>query len=33
VRIGRNTMFGQVSLTSAVDQRPVGMVSSAYAIG
>ena len=32
VRIGRNTMFGQVSLNSAVDQRPVGMVSSAYAI-
>jgi acyl-coenzyme A thioesterase PaaI-like protein len=32
VRIGRNTMFGQVSLNSAVDQRPVGMVSSAYSI-
>jgi uncharacterized protein (TIGR00369 family) len=32
VRIGRNTMFGQVSLTSAIDQRPVGMVSSAYSI-
>lgn len=32
VRIGRNTMFGRVSLSSAIDQRPVGMVSSAYAI-
>ena len=32
VRIGRNTMFGQVSLSSAIDQRPVGMVSSAYAM-
>ena len=32
VRIGRNTSFGQVSLTSAIDRRPVGMVSSAYAM-
>jgi len=32
VRIGRNTIFGRVSLSSAVDGRPVGMVSSAYAI-
>ena len=32
VRIGRNTMFGRVSLSSAVDRRPVGMVSSAYAM-
>ena len=32
VRIGRTTSFGRVSLTSAVDRRPVGMVSSAYAM-
>lgn len=32
VRIGRNTSFGRVLLSSAVDRRPVGMVSSAYAI-
>jgi acyl-coenzyme A thioesterase PaaI-like protein len=32
VRIGRNTMFGRVSLSSAIDLRPVGMVSSAYAM-
>ena len=32
VRIGRTTSFGRVSLSSAVDRRPVGMVSSAYAI-
>jgi uncharacterized protein (TIGR00369 family) len=32
VRIGRNTIFGRVSLSSAVDGRPVGMVSSAYVI-
>jgi acyl-coenzyme A thioesterase PaaI-like protein len=32
VRIGRNTIFGRVSLSSAVDARPVGMVSSAYAM-
>ncbi|MBX9844759.1 MAG: thioesterase [Xanthobacteraceae bacterium] len=32
VRIGRNTMFGRVSLSSAIDQRPCGMVSSAYAL-
>jgi len=32
VRIGRNTIFGRVSLSSAVDGRPVGMVSSAYAM-
>jgi len=30
VRIGRNTVFGRVSLSSAVDNRPVGMASSAY---
>jgi len=32
VRVGRNTVFGRVSLSSAVDHRPVGMVSSAHAI-
>jgi acyl-coenzyme A thioesterase PaaI-like protein len=32
VRIGRTTSFGRVSLSSAVDRRPVGMVSSAYAM-
>jgi len=32
VRIGRTTSFGRVSLTSAVDRRPVGMASSAYAM-
>jgi len=31
VRVGRTTSFGRVSLSSAVDRRPVGMVSSAYA--
>ena len=32
VRIGRTTSFGRVMLSSAVDKRPVGMVSSAYAM-
>ena len=32
VRIGRSTVFGRVSLSNAVDHRPVGMVSSAYAV-
>ena len=32
VRIGRTTSFGKVSLYSASDRRPVGMVSSAYAM-
>jgi acyl-coenzyme A thioesterase PaaI-like protein len=32
VRIGRTTSFGRVTLHSAVDRRPVGMVSSAYAM-
>jgi acyl-coenzyme A thioesterase PaaI-like protein len=32
VRIGRTTSFGRVTLSSAVDRRPVGMVSSAYAM-
>jgi acyl-coenzyme A thioesterase PaaI-like protein len=32
VRIGRTTTFGRVTLSSAIDRRPVGMVSSAYAM-
>jgi acyl-coenzyme A thioesterase PaaI-like protein len=32
VRIGRSHSFGRVMLSSAVDKRPVGMVSCAYAI-
>ena len=32
VRIGRTNCFGRVMLSSAADRRPVGMVSSAYAI-
>ena len=32
VRIGRTTSFGRVMLSSAADRRPVGMVSSAYAM-
>jgi uncharacterized protein (TIGR00369 family) len=32
VRVGRTTSFGKVSLFSASDRRPVGMVSSAYAL-
>ena len=32
VRIGRTTIFGRVLLSSATDKRPVGMVSSAYAM-
>ncbi len=32
VRIGRTTSFGRVLLSSAIDRRPVGMVSSAYAM-
>jgi acyl-coenzyme A thioesterase PaaI-like protein len=32
VRIGRTTSFGRVMLSSAIDKRPVGMVSSAYAM-
>ena len=32
VRIGRTTCFGRVMLASAADKRPVGMVSSAYAM-
>jgi acyl-coenzyme A thioesterase PaaI-like protein len=30
VRVGRNTNFGRVMLLGAADQRPVGMVASAY---
>jgi acyl-coenzyme A thioesterase PaaI-like protein len=32
LRIGRSTSFGRVTVVSAVDRRPVGMVSSAYAM-
>ena len=32
VRIGRTNCFGRVTLSSAADKRPVGMVSSAYAM-
>lgn len=32
VRIGRAASFGRVTLSSAIDRRPVGMVSSAYAM-
>ena len=32
VRIGRTTSFGRVMLSSAIDRRPIGMVSSAYAM-
>lgn len=32
VRIARTTSFGRVLLSSAVDRRPVAMVSSAYAM-
>jgi acyl-coenzyme A thioesterase PaaI-like protein len=32
VRIGRVNSFGRVTLSSAVDRRPIGLVSSAYAM-
>jgi acyl-coenzyme A thioesterase PaaI-like protein len=32
IRVGRTTTFGRVTLASAADGRPVGMVSSAYAM-
>jgi uncharacterized protein (TIGR00369 family) len=32
VRTGRTTTFGRVALSSANDRRPVGMVSTAYAM-
>jgi hypothetical protein len=32
VRIGSHTSFGRVTVMSATDKRPVGMVASAYAV-
>jgi uncharacterized protein (TIGR00369 family) len=32
LRIGRTTTFSRVTLSSATDRRPVGMVSAAYAM-
>jgi acyl-coenzyme A thioesterase PaaI-like protein len=32
VRIGRTASFGRVMMQSAADKRPVGMVSTAYAL-
>ena len=32
VRLGRTMSFGRVTLTSAADQKPVAMVSSAFAM-
>lgn len=32
VRVARSTTFGRIMLSSATDRRPVGMVSSAYAL-
>ena len=32
MRIGRTNSFGRVTIYSATDKRPVGMVSSAYAM-
>ena len=32
VRIGRNTSFGRVSLASAIDRHPVGVVACVYAM-
>jgi acyl-coenzyme A thioesterase PaaI-like protein len=32
VRVGRSTSFGRVMLLGASDQRPVGMVASAYSM-
>ncbi|MBM3530068.1 MAG: PaaI family thioesterase [Alphaproteobacteria bacterium] len=32
MRIGRTNCFGRATLVSAVDRRPVGIVSSAYAM-
>lgn len=32
LRVGRTTSFGRVALSSAVDRRPVAIVSSAYAM-
>lgn len=32
VRLGRSMAFGRVTLTSAADNKPVAIVSSAYAL-
>ena len=32
VRIGHNTSFGRVMMLDAAENRPVGMVASAYSI-
>ena len=32
VRIGRTTSFGRATIYAAADRRPVGMISSAYAM-
>jgi acyl-coenzyme A thioesterase PaaI-like protein len=32
VRLGRTMSFGRVTLSSAVDRKPVAMVSSAFAM-
>lgn len=32
MRIGRTTSFGRVTLMGASDRRPIGMVSTAYAV-
>ena len=32
VRLGRTMVFGRVTLSSAADNKPVAMVSSAFAI-
>jgi len=32
MRVGRTTSFGRVTLMGAADRRPIGMVSSAYAM-
>ena len=32
VRLGRTMSFGRVTLTSAIDNKPVAMVSSAFAV-
>jgi acyl-coenzyme A thioesterase PaaI-like protein len=32
VRLGRTMSFGRVTLTSATDNKPVAMVSSAFAM-
>jgi uncharacterized protein (TIGR00369 family) len=32
IRVGENTSFGRVNIFNASDKRPVGMVSTAYAL-